>query len=553
MKKKYSGAEILMECIIRSNSEFVFGYPGGAIMPIYDALSKYKKINHVLTAHEQGAVFAAEGYARIKKKPGICFATSGPGATNLITGIADAMLDSVPIICVTGQVSTKMLGTEAFQEVPFVEMVKPITKYAVQISSVRDIVTAFKKAYKISLSGRPGPVVIDIPKDIQCDEVFEDFKNFSVKESSSEVFINLGNIYQMLNNYNKVLVLVGNGIRISKTEKFLKRFLKKTNYMFVSTLHGLVNFNNLKENNLGMIGMHGRYAGNIAVGEAEVIIALGMRFDDRVTGELDKFAKQAKIIHVDIDKNQIGKKVNVDIGIHVGLEVFFENLDLKKLNRKKMWNNFKEKYENFEERKLKKRSTKKLSMQSVMDVINKNFTEDKIVVSDVGQHQMVVARKIDLNENDIFFSSGGLGSMGFSLPGAIGASFASKEKNVLSISGDGGFQMNIQELATIMRNNLNIKIFIFNNSYLGMVRQWQTLFYKNNLSQVDLLNPDFVKIGESFGIKSYRVKNIREAEKLLKKISKIKKSVLVEFVCEKEENVFPMVPAGNGISEMVFE
>ncbi len=513
---KISGAEIFFKSLLKNNCEIIFGYPGGAIMPVYDALTKYEnKIKHILTGHEQGAVHMAEGYARAGQKVGVCLATSGPGATNFVTGIADAMMDSVPIVCFTGQVSTKLIGTEAFQETPIVDIVKPITKWAYQIKKVSEIEKVIDRAFYLAKNGRPGPVLIDFPKDIQLGLGY--FRNAKIRKVEKEaVFKNsaIKNFTNLVNASPRTLVLVGHGIKIADAKEELSFFLEKTNLPVTTTLHGRDCVDSSYLENYGMLGMHGNILANKAVNKADLIIALGMRFDDRVTGDLKKFAVNTKIIHVDIDKKQIGKKVKTELGIESDVKKFLQKVVGKvdfttvKENSKN-WQSFKCEYKNLEYQKIYKKEivepVGEINMGEVVEAINKVKIQNKIVVPDVGQHQMSVARYVNFSNGTKFFSSGGLGTMGFSLPAAIGAYFANKKSLTISISGDGGFQMNIQELATVMRNKIPLKIFILNNSYLGMVRQWQEMFYAGNESVVSLDNPDFQKIAEAYGIMSIKI------------------------------------------------
>lgn len=555
-----SGGEILFESLLKHGVDIVFGYPGGAIMPIYDAHSKYTHlIKHVLVGHEQGAVHAAEGYARTKMTPGICMATSGPGATNLITGIADAMMDSVPIICITGQVPRTMIGTEAFQETPIVDIVKPITKFAYQIKSADEIESILDKAFEIANSGRPGPVLIDIPKDVQLEtSIYKNtklkIKKVSIPDSTREDKYFLSLIQQN----KKTLVLVGNGIKISRAENSLLTFLKKTDAYVATTLHGKDCIANKFKNNIGMLGMHGNLAANKAINEADLIVAIGMRFDDRVTGDLSKFGTNAKIIHIDIDKKQINKKVKTHLGIVADSKTFLERIN-KKINfrLKNGWGNFKAinwtKENDIVIRKEMFPDSGEINMAEVIYTINSVSNTHKIIIPDVGQHQMIAARYLEMNSKTKFISSGGLGTMGFSLPASIGSWFASPARQVISISGDGGFQMNIQELATIMRYKIPIKIFILNNSYLGMVRQWQELFFNKNESSVKLENPDFIGIANSYRIKAVKITKRSELGNKIQAALSHDGPVLVEVMCQMKENVFPIIPSGKGVDDMILE
>lgn len=558
------GSEIILECLKIYGCKTIFGYPGGAIMPIYDSLPKYHKhLRHILTGHEQGAVHAAEGYARTNRTPGVCFATSGPGATNLITGIADAMMDSVPIICITGQVSRDMIGTEAFQETPITEIVRPITKFVIQVHSAKDIPKIFEQAYQKCVSGRPGPVLIDIPKDVQMEYVsIPEIKNNTRNTNYIHTITKIDAVKKLLYEARRPLIIAGHGIVLAQAEREFMKFVTKNNVYFTTTLHGLTAAISQHKNNLGMLGMHGRVAANKATNSADLIIALGMRFDDRVTGDTKRFAKNAKIIHVDIDGTQLHKKVTTELGITMCVKQFLKQLGTDNFANeasKKFWEAFK--YDNDileKEKVINKEMFPKQGMITVPEFIytmNTIFLKKKIVFADVGQHQMSLARYLDIRNNDKFFSSGGLGTMGYSLPASIGSAL-SKNSNgytVVSISGDGGYQMNIQELATIMRYKIPVKIFVLNNSYLGMVRQWQELFFDKNESFVALENPNFPMIAKSYGIRAFKIERRKDTARILRVVEKLKGPVFVEVVCKKQENVFPLIPSGHSIDEMILE
>ena len=556
------GARILLECLSRLGIKEIFGYPGGAVIPIYDELYSFKDIKHYFARHEQGAVHEADGYARSTGKVGVCLATSGPGATNLVTGIMTAHMDSIPLLAITGQVTSTLLGKDAFQESDIVGITVPITKNNYLVQDIRELPRILKEAYYIASTGRPGPVLVDIPRDIQLEEIpYDEFKKLYEQEFELEGYNpvyeghkgQIKTAIKMIKDSKKPLIIAGAGILKGHAYDELKEFVDKTNIPVAMTLLGLGSFPGDHELALGMIGMHGTTYANYAANEADLVIAAGMRFDDRVTGNPLKFLPNANIIHIDIDPAEIGKNKLIDVPIVGDLKNVLAELNEKvpKLSHTKWLD---------EVAKLKKkysltfRKTEEdiLIPQEILFEINKLTKGEVIVATDVGQHQMWSAQFIKFNNPYTILTSGGAGTMGFGLPAAIGAQVANPDKKVLAIVGDGGFQMTFQELMLIKEYNLPVKIFIINNSYLGMVRQWQELFNDRRYSSVDLsYNPDFIKIGEAYGIKSIQLKTKKDLKKHLKKILESDEAVLVECIVEKEENVYPMIPAGKDVSCIV--
>ena len=561
-EKMIKGARILLECLSRLGINEIFGYPGGAVIPIYDELYSFKEIKHYFARHEQGAVHEADGYARSTGKVGACLATSGPGATNLVTGIMTAHMDSIPLLVITGQVSSSLLGKDAFQESDIVGITVPITKNNYLVQDIKDLPRILKEAYYIASTGRPGPVLVDIPRDIQLQEIpYDEFNkiyenHFSLEGYNPVYEGHKGQIktaIKMIKDSKKPLIIAGAGILKAHAYEELKEFVEKTNIPVAMTLLGLGSFPGNHELALGMIGMHGTTYANYAANEADLIIAAGMRFDDRVTGNPQKFVPNAKIIHIDIDPAEIGKNKLIDVPIVGDLKNVLTDLNEKApkvsydewLKQIKKWK---------KEYSLTYRKTEDdiLIPQEILSEIDKITKGNVIVATDVGQHQMWTAQYLTFNNPYSILTSGGAGTMGFGLPAAIGAQVANPNKKVLAVVGDGGFQMTFQELMLIKEYNLPVKIFIINNSYLGMVRQWQELFHEKRYSSVDLsYNPDFIKIGEAYGIKSIQLKNKKDLKKNLKKILESDEAVLVECIVEKEENVYPMIPAGKDVSYIV--
>ena len=561
-EKMIKGARILLECLSRLGINEIFGYPGGAVIPIYDELYSFKEIKHYFARHEQGAVHEADGYARSTGKVGACLATSGPGATNLVTGIMTAHMDSIPLLVITGQVSSSLLGKDAFQESDIVGITVPITKNNYLVQDIKDLPRILKEAYYIASTGRPGPVLVDIPRDIQLQEIpYDEFNkiyenHFSLEGYNPVYEGHKGQIktaIKMIKDSKKPLIIAGAGILKAHAYEELKEFVEKTNIPVAMTLLGLGSFSGNHELALGMIGMHGTTYANYAANEADLIIAAGMRFDDRVTGNPQKFVPNAKIIHIDIDPAEIGKNKLIDVPIVGDLKSVLADLNEKVpkashdewLKQIKKWK---------KEYSLIYRKTEDdiLIPQEILSEIDKITKGNIIVATDVGQHQMWAAQYLTFNNPYSILTSGGAGTMGFGLPAAIGAQVANPDKKVLAIVGDGGFQMTFQELMLIKEYKLPVKIFIINNSYLGMVRQWQELFHEKRYSSVDLsYNPDFIKIGEAYGIKSIQLTNKKDLKKNLKKILESDEAVLVECIVEKEENVYPMIPAGKDVSYIV--
>ena len=556
------GARILLECLSRLGIKEIFGYPGGAVIPIYDELYSFKDIKHYFARHEQGAVHEADGYARSTGKVGVCLATSGPGATNLVTGIMTAHMDSIPLLAITGQVTSTLLGKDAFQESDIVGITVPITKNNYLVQDIRELPRILKEAYYIASTGRPGPVLVDIPRDIQLEEIpFDEFKKLYEQEFELEGYNpvyeghkgQIKTAIKMIKDSKKPLIIAGAGILKGHAYDELKEFVDKTNIPVAMTLLGLGSFPANHELALGMIGMHGTTYANYAANEADLVIAAGMRFDDRVTGNPQKFLPNAKIIHIDIDPAEIGKNKLIDVPIVGDLKNVLAELNEKvpKLSHTK-WLDEVAKLKKKYSLTFRKTEEDVLIPQEILFEINKLTKGEVIVATDVGQHQMWSAQFIKFNNPYSILTSGGAGTMGFGLPAAIGAQVANPNKKVLAVVGDGGFQMTFQELMLIKEYNLPVKIFIINNSYLGMVRQWQELFHEKRYSSVNLsYNPDFIKIGEAYGIKSIQLKNKKDLKKYLKKILESDEAVLVECIVEKEENVYPMIPAGKDVSQLV--
>jgi acetolactate synthase-1/2/3 large subunit len=544
--------------------DVLFGYPGGAIMPVYDELYKFQnKVHHILTRHEQGATHAAQGYARTSGKIGVCIATSGPGATNLVTGIADAQIDSTPMVCITGQVASSLLGSDAFQETDIIGISTPVTKWNYQITKASEISEIFAKAFYIAKSGRPGPVLIDITKDAQF-EILNNFsykkcKNirsyFSVPETDPE---SLTSAADLINKAKKPFIVWGQGVILGNAEVEFKNFIEKTGIPSAWTILGVSAIPTDHPLNVGMVGMHGNYGPNVLTNECDLLIAIGMRFDDRVTGNLNSYAKQAKIIHFEIDPAEIDKNVLVDVPVLGNVKNTLSNiLDLVDKNNHKNWvakfnDYYKVEYEKVIDKEYNK-TNGGLSMAEVIRTINENTSGESILVTDVGQHQMVACRytKFKLSKSNI--TSGGLGTMGFALPAAFGAKIGDPKREVIAVIGDGGFQMTIQELGTIFQSKAAVKIVILNNNFLGMVRQWQQLFFDKRYASTEMINPDFVAIAKGYFIEGKKVEKRNELDKEVKKMLKFNGPYLLEVIIEKEDNVFPMIPSGSSVSDVRLE
>jgi acetolactate synthase I/II/III large subunit len=563
MAEKISGSEALMRSLIAEGVTTIFGYPGGAIMPIYDALYDHRdKINHILTRHEQGAIHAAQGFARVTGRPGICFATSGPGATNLLTGIADAQIDSTPLVCITGQVASPLLGTDAFQESDIVGMSMPVTKWNYQITNVEEIPGVIAKAFHIATTGRPGPVLIDIAKDVQFAPIeFEYEKCTKIRSYVPTRPIDMSQIEaaaEAINKAKKPYLLIGHGVIISKAEEEVKELIEKANIPSAWTLMGNSVLPVNHPLNVGMLGMHGHYAPNIKTNECDLLIAVGMRFDDRVTGKVSAYAKQAKVIHIEIDPSEINKIIHADYPILGDVKKVLTKLlpKIEKANHKEWIDEFKACYEIEFEKVIKKdlhRNNGKSTMGEVVRKITEKTEGKAIIVTDVGQHQMIAARYSGFAQSRSFVTSGGLGTMGFGLPAAIGAQLGQPDRTVITFIGDGGFQMTIQEMGTIAQENIPVKIVILNNHFLGMVRQWQELFFEKRYSFTEIQSPDFVALSNAYGIAAQRISKSDELENAIIEMLNHKGPYLLEVNVEKEDNVFPMVPAGASVSDVILE
>jgi acetolactate synthase I/II/III large subunit len=557
-----SGSEAVLRAFVAEGVDTIFGYPGGAIMPIYDALYDYNdRLKHILVRHEQGAIHAAQGFARVSGRTGVVFATSGPGATNLVTGLADAMIDSTPVVCITGQVFAHLLGTDAFQETDVINITTPVTKWNYQVTDAKEIPSVLAKAFYIAGSGRPGPVLIDITKNAQlqlfdydgykkCDHI----RSYRPKPIVRKEYIEQA--AKLINEAERPFVIFGQGVILGKAEKEFQKFIEKSGIPAAWTILGMSAIPTNHPLAVGMLGMHGNYGPNLLTNECDVLIAVGMRFDDRVTGRLDKYAKQAKVIHLDIDPSEIDKNVKTTVPVWGDCK---ETLPmLTELVEQKVYPQWLQKFNNCmtkEEDKCIKAEmnpdTEVLTMGEVITAINELTKGEAVIVTDVGQHQMVACRYAEYNKSKSNITSGGLGTMGFALPAAIGAKYGAQDRTVIAIIGDGGIQMTIQELGTIMQFKPDVKIIILNNKFLGMVRQWQELFHQNRYSFVNIESPDFVMVAKGYGIEGKSISKREEVKTALKEMLNHKGSYLLEVIVGKENNVFPMVPQGRGVAEVV--
>jgi len=560
MEKNIRGAEAVMRCLVAEKVDTLFGYPGGAIMPIYDALYDFKdQVNHILVRHEQGAIHAAQGFARTSGKVGVCFATSGPGATNLITGLADAMIDSTPVVCVTGQVASHLLGTDAFQETDVIGISMPVTKWNIQVTKAEDIAGAMAKAFYIAGSGRPGPVLVDITKDAQFGMTDFEYKPCEkIRSYSPKPTIQMNDLnaaVDLLNSAQKPFLLIGQGIILSGAEKELLAFAEKSGIPVASTLLGLGAFPTDHPLYVGYLGMHGNYAPNILTNECDVLLAIGMRFDDRVTGDVSRYAKQAKVIHFDIDAAELNKIIKADVAVLAdakeALSLLTELITPKKHEN---WLSEFRALEKIEHESVvneaKHPTSDELKMAEVVNLLSEKTNGQAIIVTDVGQHQMITSRYYQYKGFRSNVTSGGLGTMGFSLPAAIGAKLGNPEKTVVAIIGDGGFQMTIQELGTILQAKVDVKILILNNNFLGMVRQWQQLFFDRRYSFTEIVNPNFTAIAKGYSIDALKITKRNELDNGLDTLLNSTGAFLLEVVVEQEENVFPMIETGASVSEI---
>ena len=558
--KRISGAEAIIHCLLAEGVDLIYGYPGGAIMPLYDELYKFQdKLTHILTRHEQGATHAAQGYARVTGKVGVAVATSGPGATNLITGIADAQIDSTPMVCITGQVARHLLGSDAFQETDIIGISTPVTKWNCQVTKASEIPEVLAKAFYIARSGRPGPVLVDITKNAQIDEF-----DFSYEHCTGVRSYNpypkpdikaIEEAANLINAAKKPFIVFGQGIILGEAEEQLKTLVEKAGIPAAWTILGLSAMDTEHPLNVGMVGMHGNYGPNLLTNECDVLIAIGMRFDDRVTGSLDTYAKQAKIIHFDIDPAEINKNVKADVAVLGDSKVTLDLLlPMIKTNTHESWHNeFKKKYEIEFDQIIKNDvypTKDRLTMAEVIEEINIASGHKAIIVSDVGQHQMIACRYAKFKQTKSNVTSGGLGTMGFALPAAIGAKMGAMDREVVAIIGDGGYQMTIQELGTIFQNKTPVKIVVLNNDHLGMVRQWQELFFESRYASTVMVNPDFVKIAEGYHIQSKRISERKDLKATIKEMLASKDAYFLEVKVEKEDNVFPMIPSGASVSDI---
>lgn len=556
-----TGSEAVMKALVAEDVEIIFGYPGGAIMPIYDALYDYKdKLEHILVRHEQGGIHAGQGYARTSGKTGVVFATSGPGATNLVTGLADAMIDSTPLVCITGQVFSHLLGTDAFQETDIINITTPITKWNYQITDAAEIPSVMAKAFYIASSGRPGPVLIDIAKNAQIQKFnyqgytpCNHIRSYRPKPIVRPEYIKAA--AEMINKSERPLVIFGQGVILGGAEKEFKTFIEKGGLPAAWTILGLSALETSHPLNVGMLGMHGNYGPNVMTNECDVLIAVGMRFDDRVTGRLDRYAKQAKVIHLDIYPSEIDKNVKADVPVWGDCKETIPMITA--LLEKRVLDSWTIKFKECMDKEIEvviheemHPTSDEMTMGEVVNQLNELTKGDAVIVTDVGQHQMVACRYAKFNQTKSNITSGGLGTMGFALPAAIGAKYGAKDRTIVAIIGDGGIQMTIQELGTIMQNNINVKILILNNRFLGMVRQWQQLFNEKRYSFVNIESPDYVAVAKGYRIEGNSITDRVDLKRSLETMLLHDGPYLLEVFVGKENNVFPMVPQGCGVSEV---
>ncbi|EFK59093.1 biosynthetic-type acetolactate synthase large subunit [Sphingobacterium spiritivorum] len=557
-----SGSQAVLEALLCEGVDTVFGYPGGAIMPIYDALYDYNnRLKHILVRHEQGGIHAAQGFARTSGRTGVVFATSGPGATNLVTGLADAMIDSNPVVCITGQVFASLLGTDAFQETDVINITAPVTKWNYQVTDATEIPHALAKAFYIASTGRPGPVLIDITKNAQLQlfdyEGYEKCNHVRSYRPAPEVRNEyIEKAADLINSAEKPFVLFGQGVILGKAEQEFKAFIEKAGIPSAATVMGLSALETDHPLHVGMLGMHGNYAPNVMTNECDVLIAIGMRFDDRVTGRLDKYAKQAKVVHLDIDPAEIDKNVQTTVPVWGDCKVSLPLLTAK-IQETKRHAEWLQKFRQLEQEEIKEviqnelhPTTDVMTMGEVINILNELTGGDAIITTDVGQHQMVACRYAKFNNSKSSVTSGGLGTMGFGLPAAIGAWYGAPEKTVVAIIGDGGFQMTLQELGTIMQFGAKVKILILNNEFLGMVRQWQQLFHDKRYSFVNITSPDFVAVAKGYYIDGQKISERKDLRQALETMLNHDGAYLLEVMVGKENNVFPMVAQGTSVSEI---